>query len=244
VAPQAPGLEHERRPVRPQRPAKQLQTRLFRRAATLLPIAAQTRADDVLPRRRPALRARNHVVEVQLAPGKGSAAILAGVAVASVDVEAAEPHMPLRHAIVRDEQDYPRHAHGSVDEADRVAVHRSRQRSPALEVEGLVLLVHRASDPLIQQRASAPDRSDVDRQVGPVENQYLGVQCARCLEGNLRRISILRDANGGSSGSQGTSGRSCSADDALRCALQPSPLYFSAFEKPAVDRPGAFPATA
>src|SRR5439155_15499539 len=120
--------------------------------------AAKARADDVLPSRRPALRTGNHVVEVQLTAWKRSAAVLAGVAVARVDVEAAEAHMSFRHAIVSHQQDYPWHPHCAVDEADRVAVQRSRQRRPAFEVEGLVLIVHRSSDALIQKGARAPDR--------------------------------------------------------------------------------------
>src|SRR5882757_7870696 len=59
MAPEAPGLEHERSPVRPERLAQKLHARFFRRGSALVAVAAQTRADDVLPRRRTALRSRD-----------------------------------------------------------------------------------------------------------------------------------------------------------------------------------------
>ena len=67
-----------------------------RRAAALQPVAAMAGADDVLPHRHAALRARDDVVEVQLRAREAPPAVLAAVVVARVDVEAAEAHVPAR----------------------------------------------------------------------------------------------------------------------------------------------------
>src|SRR5215467_5722088 len=61
VTPQAPGLEHERSPIRPQRASQQMHPCFCRRAAPLLSIAAQTRAHHVLPRGGTPLRPRDDV---------------------------------------------------------------------------------------------------------------------------------------------------------------------------------------
>jgi hypothetical protein len=55
-------------------------------------------------------------------------------------------------------------------------VNGDRQRRPALEIERLVLSVDRLREPLVEERARAPDRGDVDRQEGPIEDEDLGVQ--------------------------------------------------------------------
>ena len=128
------------------------------------------------------MRARDDVIEIQIRAGEAAPAILAGVAIARIDIEPAEAYVTFRHAIVGNEQDHSWHPHGSIDQSDGLVIDRAGKRRPTLEVEGLVLLVHRASDTLIEKRARAPDRSDVDRQVGPVQNQDLGVQYRRGLE--------------------------------------------------------------
>jgi hypothetical protein len=154
----------------------------FRRAPPFLSVASQTGAHHVLPRGGAALRARDDVIEIQIRTGEATPAVLAGVAIARIDVEPTETHVAFRYAIVSNEQDHSRYPHGPIDEPDGLVIDRAGKRRPTLEVEGLVLLVHRASDALVEKRARAPDRSDVDRQVGPVQNQDLGVQYRRGLE--------------------------------------------------------------
>jgi len=159
-----------------------MHSRFLGRATAFLSIAAQTRAHHVLPDGGSPLRAWDDMIEIQIRPWRDAPAILAGVAITRIDVETTETHMALRHAIIRDEQDDARHSHRPIDEAYGLVADRAGKRRPALEVEGLVLLVHGASDTLVKKRARAPDRGDVDRQVGPVQNQDLGVQYRRGLE--------------------------------------------------------------
>src|SRR5688500_13441544 len=59
----------ERAPFGAARRLDEAHARLLRRASTLLTVALDARADDVLPRGAAAMGARNHVVEVELALG-------------------------------------------------------------------------------------------------------------------------------------------------------------------------------
>jgi hypothetical protein len=60
-----------------------------------------------------------------------------------------------------------------------------RERGPALEIERLIPSVDGAGDALVEERDRAPNRRDVDRQEGPVEDEDLGVQYGRLSEGSL-----------------------------------------------------------
>src|SRR5262245_61546295 len=174
VASHAERLRHERRPLRaPRRPNEPHAG--FRRAATALQaIAAMTRADHVLPHRGAALRARHDVIEIQLRAGESPATVLTAILVPRVDVEAAEPNVAARDAIVGDQEDDPRHPDDPVDQTDRILLRR--EVGPARKVEDAILLVHRSGDVLVQQRHRPPYRRVVDRQVRAVEDEDLGVQ--------------------------------------------------------------------
>ena len=87
-------------------------------------------------------RARDHVVEVQVGAPAALAAVLAGVVVARVDVEAREADARLGQPLVREEHDHPRHADAAVDRPDGV-VRRRGERAPVVEVEEPELLVDR-----------------------------------------------------------------------------------------------------
>src|SRR5262249_55203176 len=64
VATRAERLDHEGRPLWPERLPDQLHAGLQGRSSALHPVTAVARAHHVLPRRRPALRARDDMVEV------------------------------------------------------------------------------------------------------------------------------------------------------------------------------------
>src|SRR5690606_39661668 len=66
---------------------------LLGRASALLPVARDTRGDDVLPGLASALRDRNHVVEREVLRMVARPAILAGIPVARVDVRPRERHV-------------------------------------------------------------------------------------------------------------------------------------------------------
>src|SRR3989442_15636286 len=77
VATKAVRLRHERRPLRAPGVPYEPYARLRRRATALHAVATMARADDVLPHRRTALRARHDVVEVELGARELPAAVLA-----------------------------------------------------------------------------------------------------------------------------------------------------------------------
>src|SRR4051794_23298882 len=74
----------------PPRPLEERHAGLGGRLVGLAQIARRTGRDDVLPVRMAAPRARHDVVESQAAGGQAQAAVLAGEAVAQVDVVARE----------------------------------------------------------------------------------------------------------------------------------------------------------
>src|SRR5262249_7900579 len=85
-------LIQQRAALRLLRLADQRHRGLARGAAALLDVAVHASANDVLPRRRTALTARDHVVQAQLAGRELLAAILALVVVPCEDVPAVELH--------------------------------------------------------------------------------------------------------------------------------------------------------
>src|SRR5262249_56683859 len=89
--------------------ADQAQVGLLRRAAALLDVAVDARADDVVPRARAALAARDHVVQAQLVGRELPAAVLALVVVAGENVSPVELHRLLRQLVVIDKADRARH---------------------------------------------------------------------------------------------------------------------------------------
>src|SRR5256885_3642202 len=132
----------ERRPSRTRGCAQQLHVRLLGRPAALLQVASDATTDDVLPGGHAASAARNHVIEIQLGARRSPAAVLAGVAIARVDVQAREPHLRPRQMVVRLEQDYTRNAQPPGRGSDRLMVDGDGQIRPRFEVERLLLLFH------------------------------------------------------------------------------------------------------
>src|SRR5271156_455208 len=120
------------------------------RAATLATIAVMARAYDVLPRRHPAARAWDDVVEIQLGARQFLVAILAGVAVARENVEARKAHVTLRHAFVGRQQQHARDADETVYQPEALVLNFNRQIAPAFEVEGVILLINRLGYTLIK----------------------------------------------------------------------------------------------
>src|SRR5690606_39823822 len=137
VVAEAERLAEKRRPRRTGRLAQQPDPALLGRPPALASIAVVARAHDVVPRRETALRTRHDVVEVELATRNASDTILAGVAVARVDVGAREAAVTSRYTIVAHEQDDPGNRHRAADETQRFA--RRAVLAPGDEVEGLVL---------------------------------------------------------------------------------------------------------
>src|SRR2546428_224303 len=94
MPPSPPPLHHLLRLVHERHPG------LLRRLSAFTPVAAMTGAHYVLPCRKSAARARNHVVEVEFRARQSLAAVLAGVVIPRIDVEARKTHVALGDALV------------------------------------------------------------------------------------------------------------------------------------------------
>src|SRR5262249_48062599 len=149
---------YDRRPSRTLRRTEESHPRLARRSTSLVPIALDAAADHVLPSRSPPLRARDHVVEVQLRTCLAPATILTRIAVARVDVRAREAHVSARNTIEERELKDSRNADAPADRPDGRVVAAHRLPSPGVELEGVVLLVDRLREPLVQQDEGAAHR--------------------------------------------------------------------------------------
>ena len=187
VSGHAESLLHERRPLRLQWFTHERHTGLMWGPTAFPAITFMARADHVLPNGCAALRTRNYVVEIELMTRQASAAVLADAFVARVNVVPAKAHLALGYTIVADQQNYPRNADHPIHQPHGFVVCRDRQIAPTVEIEGLVLLVDRLCDALIEKHEGAANRGNVDRQIGTVENQDLGVQYA--IHGRDGRIS-------------------------------------------------------
>src|SRR5579862_7299713 len=121
------------------------------------------------------------MVEVQLGAREALAAVLASIIVAREDVEAREAHMTLRHTLIGHQQQHARYADVSAHDSEALMMHLNRQVAPALEIEGAILLVDGLGDTLIEERKGALHRSDVNRQVGAIQNQDPAVQKSPAL---------------------------------------------------------------
>src|SRR5256885_6430701 len=120
----------ERRPSRPHGRAQELQVRLVWRAASLLQIAGDAATDDVLPGGEPSPAPWDDVIEVQLGARRGAPAVLAGVAVTRIDVQAREAHLGARQVIVGLQQDDTRDPQPPRGGPDRLFVDGDRQLGP------------------------------------------------------------------------------------------------------------------
>jgi hypothetical protein len=135
----------------PSRLPSQPHPRLFRRAPPLQAIALQASANDVLPGREPAARARDDMIQVQVASRLPDPTVLARVAVAHEDVVPTEPNLATGDAIKGDEEDHSRDANKSVHQTDGFAPDR-RQFAPVTKVERSILFVYRFGYAAIEER--------------------------------------------------------------------------------------------
>src|SRR2546430_13273430 len=101
---------HERTPFRTLRFADQPHAGFLWSAISLLRVARNARAHDVLPGGRSAPVAREDVVQIQVFPVERLAAILAGVLVPLENVVPGELDFLFRKAIEHDQQDHPGNA--------------------------------------------------------------------------------------------------------------------------------------
>ena len=129
---------HEWTPLGSLRLLYQMHSRFLRCAIGFASVARDAGANDVFPCRRPAMIARNDVIEIQIFAIKFFPAVLAGVAVALENVVSRELHFLFRHTIISEQQDDARQADAEGDGFDGLWVGRLLgQIVPRGEVVGL-----------------------------------------------------------------------------------------------------------
>src|SRR5262245_23668858 len=172
---------NERPPLRALRFADQMHARFRRRLMPLARVALDTRADNVLPRGRPAPISRNDVVQVQVVPVKDAPAVLAGVLVALKNVVSRELHLLLGQAIVEDQKDHARHTDSKRNGMDAFRMWLLlREVVPFVEIERLeravVVAQNRVSVALEQQCQRTARGADIHRLPEAIQHQYMLVE--------------------------------------------------------------------
>ena len=115
------------------------------------------------------------MIQVELVPRQPATTVLAGGLVTGIDIVAAEPDLPLGHAVVLDQEHDPWHTHHMVDQSHGFLVDRNRKVAPPLEVEGLVSFVDHPGDAQVEQREGSAYRRDVYREIRTIQHQHLCV---------------------------------------------------------------------
>ena len=119
------------------------------------------------------------MVDVEIVARKPHATVLAGIAVARVDIEATETNLPLGDTIECEQENDPGHPNRPVHEADGVVVHGHGKRTPTVKIERLILVVHGTCDSLIEEGEGTPNGGYVNGKIRAIEDQNLGVQDQR-----------------------------------------------------------------
>jgi hypothetical protein len=122
-------------PLRPLRFANQAHMRFAREPITLARVAADARANHVLPRGRPSPVARYDVIQIEFATIENLAAVLAGVLVALEHVVPGKFHFLLWKPIENQKHNHPRDTNLERNRRyDFVIRSVCRQVAPAFEI--------------------------------------------------------------------------------------------------------------
>src|SRR5215467_15153263 len=103
-------------------------------------------------------------------PWQSLAAILADTFISGVNVIAAKTNMSLRNSVIADQQNHSGDADHSIHQPDGFIVSRDRKITPAIKIEGLILLIHRLRNALIKQNKGTANRGYMDRKIGAVKD--------------------------------------------------------------------------
>ena len=175
VAVQAEIHLHKRPPLGPFGLADEMQAGFERRVVGLLRVALDAGANDILPRRRAATVARNHVIQIQVLALKHQPAVLAGVFVALKNVVARELHFLLRQAVIGQKQNDARNANAKRNGVDGFVVRGALGKvAPLAEIKSAERTVVGVDDdlgvPLKKQRKGAPGGANIHSLPQPVQH--------------------------------------------------------------------------
>lgn len=170
----------ERPPFRTLRFPNQPHPGLLWRSIRLLRITLDAGTDDILPSHRSATVARKHVIEIQVLPVKYLPAVLAGIPIPFKNVVPCELHLFPRHAIEKNQQNYPRYPNAPARRLHHVWVRLPfTQVTPTFKIvrgKTSVIRVNNLRMTLAQKRKSPPGGADVNRLPQPVQNKNMSVE--------------------------------------------------------------------
>src|SRR5574341_486294 len=97
------------------------------------------------------------MIEIEFMAREPTKTVLAGEFVARVDIVTAKAYLPLRDAVVGNQQYHPRNPNHPIYQPHSLVVGRDRQIAPAVKVEGLILRINCFSNALVQQDEGPPN---------------------------------------------------------------------------------------
>jgi hypothetical protein len=171
---------HKRAPFGPLWLADQAHVHLSRKPIALLGITGDARAHHVFPSGCPSAVARHHVIEIQVAPIKYLAAVLAGILVAFENVVPGKLNLLFRKPIENQEYDNAWNANLERNRSDYFMVGRARRNiAPAIEIvrEEIIRFIggNHVRVPGVNERKGAARSADIDRLPQAIQHQNLTV---------------------------------------------------------------------
>ena len=168
----------ERPPLRPLRFANQAHMRFARESITLARVAADARANHVLPRGRPSPVTRYDVIQIEFTTIENLATVLAGILVALEHVVPGKFYFLLRKPIKNEKHNHPRDTNLERNRSDDFVIRSvCRQVAPAFKIvrHEIVRLVRRndVGVTCVNKRKGATRRADVNRLPQAVKHQNL-----------------------------------------------------------------------
>lgn len=155
--------------------AAQVHPRLLGRAVALGDVALDAGQDDVFPRRASAARAGDDMINGEVLAGGTMAAILAGIAVAQIDIAPVEFDDARGHPMVTDEADDLGHEEaegGSAHEQITVRGDVLTQLAPGMIIMGLIIFGDDLGQVLHKEDDGPLDIADVNRGPISIKNEY------------------------------------------------------------------------
>ena len=116
------------------------------------------------------------MVEVEVLPGKSFPTVLTGTVISCINIKAAEANLSLGHPIIPDNKNHPRYPYDTVHQSDGFIMNGYRKITPAMKIEGLILLVYGSGKPLIEKIKGPAHGGDMNRKIGAIQHEHLGVE--------------------------------------------------------------------
>src|SRR3990167_2466873 len=102
------------------------------------------------------------MIKIQLGTGKISAAILARVVIANIDIQPGKANRSFWNSVIEMQHDHPRHPNGLADHADMLVIDSHCQFGPALKIKQRVFTIDHLGNTPIKHADGMPDSGYMD----------------------------------------------------------------------------------